>query len=301
VSRLEPIAASRAASPDAVLRTVLYYDIFRHPLAVEELAWMAAGDPGVALAALEGRLERRGRWVYRAGRGATVEARLARAKKAEKLWPAARRAGRILAGFPWVRAVLVTGGLSKNSVGDDADVDFMLVVEPGRVWTAKSALQAFRRVMPDPVRECFCTNYLIAADRLAVDEHDVYTAMELATAVPLHGAATCAALLDANPWARRFVPGLGWSRARAVRAPTHAPSPLARVVEPLVGATAERWSLRTWDRYWNRKYDFLDEATRAQRFKRRADVSTNHLHDFRQWVLDEFRRRCDEEGVPEWP
>jgi hypothetical protein len=299
VSRIEP--HSNAASPEAVLRTVLYYDIFRHPLSVEELTWMAAGDPALALATLEGRLERRGRWVYRAGRGGFVEGRIARARAAEKLWPAARRAGRLLAAFPWVRAVLVTGGLSKNSVAADADVDFMLVVEPGRVWTAKSALQAFRRVLPHDVRECFCTNYLVAADQLRIDEQDVYTAMELATAVPLHGAETCAALLDANAWARRFVPGLEFSLARARRAPTHPRSLAARVVEPLVGGAAESASLRAWDRYWNRKYDFLDDATRAQRFKRRADVATNHLHDFREWVLAEFRRRCDEEGVPGWP
>ncbi|MFZ5478865.1 MAG: hypothetical protein ACOZNI_18980 [Myxococcota bacterium] len=283
-----------------MLRAVLYYDVFRHPLAVEELAWMADGDPAPAVAALGGRLERRGRWVFRAGRGDHVEGRLARARAAERLWPAARRAGRTLAAFPWVRGVLVTGGLSKGSVGDDADVDFLLVVEPGRVWTAKSALQAFRRVLPERLRECFCTNYLVAADRLEIEEQDVYTAMELATAVPLHGADVCARLLDANTWARRFVPGLAFARARAERAPTHPRSGLARVVEPMLGGAAEAWSARTWDRYWNRKYDFLDEATRAQRFKRGEHVATNHLHDFREWVIGEFTRRCAEEGVTPW-
>lgn len=286
----------------AVHRLVLYFDIFRHPLTIAELARLAGGDPRPAVAELAaaGRVEARGGWVYALGRGAHVDARVERTRAAERLWAAARVAGRTLAGFPWVRGVLVTGGLSKQSSPPGGDVDFLLLVEPGRIWTAKSALQLWRRALPGPVRELFCTNYLLATDCLAVPERNMYTAIEIATAVPLHGAEACAAFLDANAWAARYVPGLPWSLARAHAAPTHPASPAARGVEALAaltGAGLESAALRAWDGYWNRKYAWLDVGTRAQRFKRRPEVSTNHLHDFQDYVLRELHRRCTEAGV----
>lgn len=294
--------SSDASTAATVLRLVAYYDIFRHPLTLGELSRLAGVDvTGVSgRLVAEGRVDRARGHLALPGQAEQVARRLARTIAAERRWPAARRAGRILAEFPWIRGVLITGGLSKGSSDDDGDVDFMLLVEPGRVWSAKSALQVLRRALPYGVRECFCTNYLLSTDALALDDRNMFTAMELATAVPLHGANWCAALLEANrSWAEPLVPGLGWSIARAYNAPTHARRAGA-VVEALVdplGPGYERSAMALWDRYWNQKYAWLDRGTRAQRFKRRPDIATNHLHDFQAYVLTEYTMRCERLGV----
>ncbi|MDP2312816.1 MAG: hypothetical protein Q8P41_07915 [Pseudomonadota bacterium] len=280
-----------------------YYDVFRHPLTEGELRRLCNVDPGPIVDRLvaEGRLERVQGHVCVVGGAAQVERRIARTIAAERRWPAARRAGRLLAMFPWVRAVLITGGLSKQSADVDGDVDFLLLVEPGSVWTAKSALQAFRRVLPEALRDNFCTNYLLATDQLLLDDRNMFTAMELATAVPVHGAAWCVALLDSNrAWASAHVPGFAWSRERATLAPTHPPFAPTRLVEGATrpfGGTLDRAAFSVWDGYWNRKYDWLPDATRSQRFKRRPEVATNHLHDFQGYVLKEYGRRCLAAGV----
>lgn len=278
---------------------MLYFDIFRHPLTVGELARLVGGDPRPALASLVGRgdVDVRERWVAVTGRLDQVPTRQARSAAAEGMWGAARAAARALAAFPWVRGLLVTGGLSKQSAHPGDDVDFLVLVEPGRVWTAKSLLQLWRRALPGAARELFCTNYLLATDRLQVPERNMYTAVEIATAVPVHGAEACVAFLEANEWASRWVPGLPWSLARAKRAPTLSRGPLAAGVERLAGARFEATSLRAWDHYWNRKYDWLADDVRAQRFKRRPEVATNHLHDFQEYVLRELDRRCVAAGV----
>jgi hypothetical protein len=299
-----PIATRHPADRTTlVLRMVCYYDVFRHPLTEAELARLTGVAVGPVVDALvaEGRVERAGGHVSVVGGGVHVTRRIARTAAAERRWPAARRAGRLLAGFPWVRAVLITGGLSKQSAEEDGDVDFLLLVEPGSVWTAKSALQGFRRALPERLRENFCTNYLLATDRLALDDRNVFTAMELATAVPLHGAAWCVALLDANEaWASAHVPGYAFNRERASHAPTHPPFAPTRLVEAAarpVGPALDRAAFSVWDTYWNRKYAWLSEATRDQRFKRRPEVATNHLHDFQAYVLTEYARRCAAVGV----
>lgn len=293
------------ATPDLerdILRMVLYFDVFKHPLSLGELTRLVA--PGqadaveAACARLEGarRLGSQGAYRFRLGREGTVERRQARARLAEQTWPAARRAARVLARFPYVRGLLVTGSLSKNSASADGDVDWLILVEPGRVWTLKTLLQIFRRGLPSGQREHFCTNYLLDTAHLALDDRNLFTAIELATAVPVAGPETCVALIDQNPWARAHVPGLAWSRERA----SHAPPLPVRAADAPAGpfaATLERQCRSLWERYWDRKYGWLDPRVRAQRFKRRDEIATNHLHDFQQYVLSEVATRFAEEGL----
>jgi hypothetical protein len=199
---------------------------------------------------------------------------------------------------PWVEGVLVTGALSKQSAESDGDIDFMLLVSPGRLWTVKSLLQGIRRFLPERGRELLCTNYLLSTDAMQIPEQSFYTAVELATAVPLYGRQACTRLLTSNLWAQRFIPGFSWSINRASMAPVH-----TRSSSPpgLLGARLEKSAQNSWDRFWNRKYSYLSDATRAQRFKRSSTVSTNHLHDFQGYVLQELSRRTQEVGIPAEP
>lgn len=278
---------------------MLYHDVFHHPLTVEELAWLAAAPVEEAVARLvaEGRLERHGRHVCRPGAGGDVPRRVARTREAERRWRVARPAARLLSRLPWVRGVMVTGGLSKRSATADGDVDFLLLVEPGRVWTTKSLLQAARRGMPDRLRACFCTNYLLATDRLSLDQRNAFTAMELATAVPMWGREACEAFLLANRWAEAEVPGWRRNLARARAAPpAPPPGPVERGLDRVAPALEHR-SREAWTRFWDRKYHWLDDDTRARRFRREAHVATNHLHDFQDYVLREYSRRLRAMGL----
>lgn len=266
---------------------LLYFDIFHHPLMIEEITTLAGGPPP-----LDPRLEIHGRHVCRAGRKADIAPRIERSRKAEQLWPKVLRMGATVARFPWVRAVFLTGSLSKRSVTPDVDIDFLLLVESGRVWSAKTFVELVRRGLPDAGREAMCANYLRDVEAPALDDHTVFTAMELATAVPLHG--DCAALIEANPWARRWVPGLDHALERARHAP---PLPTRRLPESWVPRRADPMLRSVWNAFWNRKYRSLDPATRAQRFKRRPEVATNHFDDFQGRVIAAYEARCAEAGI----
>lgn|GEM_PF-3024815 len=279
--------------------TVLYYDIFSHPLTVAELEQLCGGSVAEALVALEaaGSVEREGPYVCRAGQRAHVPRRRARTVAAEEMWGEAQWAAALLARVPFVRGVLVTGGLSKRSSSRGGDVDFLLLVEPGWVWTTKSALQGVRRGMPERVRNLFCTNYLLATDHLLVDDRNAFTAMELATAVPVYGPEACVAFLEANRWAEAIVPGVAWNLERARHAlPVHPPTAIERALGP-GRARLESTSRAAWARFWDRKYDWLEDGDRARRFKRRPELATNHLHDFQRYVLAELAARCAAEGI----
>ena len=290
--------APAEATPAAVWRLLLYYDIFKHPLRAAEIARLCGADPRLALDQLTaaGRISHLDGFYLLPGHPDRVAERRRRAAAAERCWPKAIRAARLLARLPSVEGVLITGALSKQSATPDGDIDFLLLLAPGQVWTTKSMLQVGRRMLPEPIREQFCTNYLLATDRLAIPERNIFTAMELATAVPMVGPAACAALLDQNrAWAEPLLPGYAWSRRRADHAeplPPRLPAPPAPLLDRLEPAL-----MRAWSGYWDRKYRWLPDAIRAARFKRRPEVATNHLHDFQVYVLDAYRDRCRAAGL----
>lgn len=292
---------------EGIMRMVLYFDVFKHPLTLGELERLVA--PGRraeivrACDALQvrGLLEASGAYRFRPGMARFVARRRQRSAWAEEAWPQACGAAGVLARLPFVRGVLITGGLSKQSTDPSGDIDFLLLVQPGRVWTLKTGLQATRRALPHRVRELACTNYLLSTDSLLVDDRNLFTAVELATAIPMYGREACRELLEANRWAARHVPGLDWSLERVATLPPEPPRRLARAVERAwcdgLASTVERASLGLMDRYWNRKYAWLDPGTRSQRFKRREHLATNHLHDFQLYVLREVEERLREVGL----
>lgn len=298
--------ASRTAERDlaeTVARLALYFDVFAHPLTLDELAtW--TGTPGEAIEesvtrlVSDGVLARHGRYICTPGAQASISRRTARNRNAERIWPSAHRAAKVLAHLPFVQGVFVTGGLSKNAVEPDADIDFLLIVEPGTVWTVKSMTQLFRKSLPNTVRECFCTNYIVAADQLAIPEQTMFTAVELTTAVPMYGPDVCRDLIRANQWAERFIPD--WERVieRAGAAAERPTSRLRRLVEHSTRSERIDSTLQdAWTRFWDRKYSWVDGSKRAKRFKRERGVSTNHLNDYQSWVLAEWKGRLEREGI----
>jgi hypothetical protein len=85
---------------------ILYFDVFKHPLQIDELVRLVAPDnPQAVQAAIAELVSRRvitinGRHCHRVDREAWVQRRAERAAHAERLWPMARRVGRALALTP---------------------------------------------------------------------------------------------------------------------------------------------------------------------------------------------------------
>ena len=278
----------------------MYFDVFRHPLTIAELVRLI--DPHRSMYVEQATeqlvnehvIQRQGNHVFRHGMHENIPRRNTRARAAEKLWPRARRSAAWLYRIPYVRGVLVTGSLSKNSTQSDDDIDFMVLVEPGQVWTLKTLLQGMRKIMPSGLRECFCTNHLLDISKPIIDDQNMFCAIELATAMPMVGRTAIVSLLEANrDWVVPFVPGFDWSieRAKMLR-----PNPDSRIRIPR-SEWVEAKSMALWSRYWDRKYHWLDEKTRTQSFKRRPELATNHLHDYQRYVLDEVTRRLEPIGV----
>lgn len=241
-----------------ILCAVAYADVFDYPLTLEEVHRYLVGARATLSEvrdALNGgslvprRLARRGPFYALPGREGIVELRRRRAAAAARIWPDAARYGKILSGLPFVRMVAVTGSLAAGNVEPGADIDYLIVTEPGRLWLCRALVilqvRAARRR-----RVLLCPNYLLSESALELEERDLYTAWELSQMVPVSGLETYHRLRERNGWIASFLPNAGdrpRSRAENLQPYTERKSAPWRMLEGVLRTPVGDW-IEEWER-----------------------------------------------------
>jgi hypothetical protein len=239
-----PILAPREAVPieRAAVRAVAYADVFDYPLQAAEVHRYLHGI-AATLEATEAALVRcrtsgtglayRDGFYTLPGREGLVDTRRRCAARAQALWPAAVSYGRLMSGLPFVRMVAVTGSLAWNNVDDLADIDYLVVTEPGRLWLCRWMIQALRRAaLLDGVP--LCPNYVLSTRALALPDRSLYAAYELARMTPLAGMAMYRRMRRANPWTTEYLP----NAAESPRPPGGESRPTLRWRKPVLARLA---------------------------------------------------------------
>lgn len=200
---------------EAILRTVLYADVFGFPMRDSEIHHFLIGfsagfaevrDALSQSAWLASHLEAvDGYWCIQ-GRTDLAEQRRRREAASQTLFPLARRCGAILAHLPFIRMVALTGALTmRNASSSNDDLDYMLVTTPGRVWLARAmAVLVVRIGRLWGVK--ICPNYVLAETALVQSRQDMFIAHELAQMIPLAGCAVYDSMRADNRWSAVLLP-----------------------------------------------------------------------------------------------
>ncbi len=200
----------------AILLTVLYADVFDYPLTEDELYcrlvsvasdWAAfehalSALVGPHLKATEGYLT----WL---GREHLVPVRNRRRQAAGGLWASAHRYARWLARVPFVRMVAVSGSLAVRNAEDNGDIDLFCITTPNRLWLARTfivPLSKLTRRLPRLFPLILCPNYILTLSALDIEDRNLFTAHEVAQAVPLWGGDVYDCFLQTNRWVHDFLP-----------------------------------------------------------------------------------------------
>lgn len=199
----------------AILYAVVYADIYRYPLTLDEITRYLVGveatvdEVGTALQTLnydDGPLVCRDGYVMLRDAKDLVGLRRRRERIARQMWPRALSYGQAIARLPFVRMVAVTGALTMGNVESGDDIDYFIVTEPGRVWLSRFFVVQWVVRLAERQGVEVCPNYLISSDALVMEERDLFHAHELVQMVPIHGMDTYRAFRAANEWALRFLP-----------------------------------------------------------------------------------------------
>lgn len=170
-----------------------------------------------------------------------------RAERAKHAWPLARRWAAVMAHVPCVRMIAITGSLAIDNFGPGADIDFLVVTTPGRVWTARLLLVGLVRLARLSGVE-LCPNFVLSTKELRLHQQNLVMARELAQMVPLFGQGLYRQMIDANSWMFQYLP-------RATEPPPQTMelrlSPVARPIKMLAErlcGTALGQRLEDWER-----------------------------------------------------
>lgn len=291
-----------------VLRVVLYFDVFGHPVNSKEI-YTNLPSRVSSRAAIEHALEsllsksflRKKRGYYflaNASEGCVAE-RMEKQRRAVQRLSIAAIIGRFISWFPFVRAVMVSGELSKGVAGPASDIDFVVVAKDGRLWIARTLLIAFKKLFLLNNKKYFCLNHFITESNLVVEPRNFYTALELATLKPLVNRRLHAEYLKANGWISEYFP----NRATVKTESQQRIQPLFRTFLEMLLPTrladrVESSLMERWQRLWDHRYAHLAEADRKHRFRCLPGISTAYGEDFQQRVLSKYAYRLQRYGIP---
>lgn len=139
-----------------------------------------------------------------------LDHRAERIERARRLQRRAARVAAVLRRVPFVRGLALTGSAAADDARARADVDLLVIVEPGRIASVFLVLAPASRLLG---RRLFCPNYYLPSDRLGIPPADLYVARELDQARGLGG--TASELRGANTWLAQVFPNASVAAASA--------------------------------------------------------------------------------------
>ncbi|ASU35175.1 hypothetical protein MuYL_3290 [Mucilaginibacter xinganensis] len=197
-----------------ILETLAYFDLFDYPLSRAEIFLFLKNkyDFNVFEEALKSLLNCE--IIYRFDKFYTLKnehnlviRRNGGNKKAAELIKTAEKVGNFLIRFPFVRGIAISGSLSKNFADDHSDIDLFIITAENKLWIARTLMHCFKKLTFLANKEhLFCMNYYIDEHNLEIAEKNIYTAIEIATLIPLQGDLIFEKFYAKNAWTRDYLP-----------------------------------------------------------------------------------------------
>ncbi len=284
----------------AILQTVAYVDMYDYPLTASEIHRYLVGVPATLPEVeqaldnsrlIKGLLEKNGEYFFLAGRNHIVDIRLRRASASKQLWPQAISYGRLASALPFVSMVAVTGSLAVDNVDSQADIDYLIVTEPGRLWLCRAmVILLVRRAARRGI--ALCPNYFLSEAALSFEERNLFAAHEIVQMIPISGLKVYYQLREENQWVANILPNSGGeprpmtNLAKPIPAPVKGARRLGEfTLRTPPGGWLERWEM-------NRKVRrFSQQPALETAFS--VDYCKGHFEDHGQQTLDQYAERLE--------
>ena len=195
-----------------ILNTIIYYDILNYPLTAFEVwkyltvierhsmsNWtsnvqISLGEIIEALESkeLKKKIEEFQGFYFLKGRKVLVERRIQNDKNSIVKYKIAEWVAKWLRFVPFVRMAAVTGTLAMKNPEKNSDIDFLVVLEKGRIWTGRLLVTLAvhllgKRRHSDKIKNRICLNYFITTGSLEIKRQDLFAANEYSFIYPLFG------------------------------------------------------------------------------------------------------------------
>lgn len=294
-----------------ILKTLLYYDIFKHPLKKDEI-FIFCPKNSIPKTEIENAIDmfsvndeckfsQKDGYIYIKPNSEYIDNRLEKEKYSQRMWKITKYVVHIIKRFPFIRAILITGSLSKNSSTKQSDIDFMVITENNRLWISRTLLMLFKKIFLLNSYKYFCINYFITEDSLEVDDKNIFTATEVATVKGVFNTELMKKFLGANKWVNDFFPNYNCCDPYL-----HSPgfsvnnriSYLQRILElcftGFLGNMFNKMFKNIYLMHWEKKYRNMSETDRNRIFKSTDKVAKTHPEDMQRFILDKYREKLSQ-------
>lgn len=284
-----------------VLRTLLYFDIFNYPLTEEEIIRFSRSPINFSIRQVLENLITQGiifqiqNFYSLRNEPQLVLRRLKGNNLAKKKMKAARRFTRLIAGFPFVRAVMLSGSISKNYMDEKSDIDYFIITDTNRLWIVRAALALFRRIFLFNSHKNLCTNYFIDRDSLEIKEKNIYTAIELCTLKPMYGGYEIENFRMANGWTNFYLPNAKIESIKVNNESFFLKKGIEKVFSFEIFGRVNQWLMNQTISYWKRRYaKEINPADFEIAFRSTTGISKNHRNFFQKKVLSRYDQMIKE-------
>jgi len=296
--------ADTSVSSSTVLQTLIYFDIFKYPLTMEEIhrycqSVMSLDDTTQIIKELVDAGEVYDLDGYFSLRD-DIEAKNARIVANElaiKALSKARENGLKISRFPFVRCVCVSGSLSKNVMTEDGDIDYFIISSGDRMWISKLLLIAYKKLILRNSSKYFCLNYFISEKDLVIPEKNLFTSIEIATLIPIVNDKVYSEFIQANDWMLDHIPNAwqgGMRKAKKIQ--LNKKKGVARIAEFLlsgiIGNIIDDIVLGMYRLRNKRKYSKVNEESFQLMFRSTKTQSKIHASDHQNVIMTKFHKGC---------
>lgn len=286
-----------------ILRTVAYFDLFDYPLTAKQI-FQFLPQNSVSTDDVYSAVERlvksntlcteRGYFYLLSSEKNIVQQRVENERRAKRKLAVARFVAAFIKRFPYVRAVFLTGSLSKHVSPSASDIDFMIVTAEGRLWICRTLLTLFRRIFLFGSRKFFCTNYYVTENGYLHPKRNIYTALEVVTTKAIWNESAFMKFQLINNWTKEFLPNCAPASERELLI-SSSRSLLQRFFELLLEFfplhRLESQLMEMHRRHWRQAFNDVSSEQFKSMFVISPDVSACWSNEHQEPVLVQYHQK----------
>ena len=294
-----------------ILRTLTYFDVFSYPLTQEQLFSFLSHASTSELQFKESLNRLIKQNFVRSSQGyyflstrseEIVASRRENEERASRMLKQARWVSFFLKQMPFVRAIFITGSLSKHVAEQTSDIDFMIITELNRLWVCKILLTGFRRIFLFNSHKYFFTNLMVTEKAIYFPHHNYFTAVEIATSKVVWNTEYFYKYQKENSWIHEYLPN--W------RPPVEGVTPLSnsrsfiqRIFESILSVirldAIDTNMMLTARNFWKKKYKDVKEDKFNSLIQCTPDIASVWHKDHQATIINGFQQRLAVYGLKE--
>jgi len=287
----------------AIIKVVAYYDVFNYPVTKKEIlenlgdAVFESTFESSLNSLIQKNIIKTQDDFYFTQQFDTkfIKQRLEANQLAQLMLPIAKKHGAIISKFPFIKAVFISGGLSKNYFHQQSDIDYFIITTKNKLWLCRTVFMLYYKLLSKEKKEFFCLNYFISEADLTIPDRNQFVATEIATLMPMVNHPLYIQFLDANDWYKSFFPQMPIrSSQESISLKKYAvKSFIEYLFSGFIGDKVDDMLLRLTLKHWRKKFSHMKQEDFELQIRSRKHVCKHHTKGYQNKVLENWQTTID--------